>query len=500
MDAPQRGELLAGTYLVAGHLADQGDTLLFAGHAGLTPQAEPTVVQWPKADPLRPEAAVAEYLAAAEAAGTCESLHVARPLAVVQAPPCVILPGARGQTLRQYLAALAEAQEGPCTPEEAGAIVLPLLRGLDAAHRALGAHGAAPLHGAISPASIFLADESDVELARPVLRDFGVALLRAQGASTPEGEGALLRDGALYCAPEQCTEGEPLGPWTDVYSLGAVIYELLAGAPPFLVADGASPREVVERARAGAFEPLNERVPGLDTGLVACVHRALARAPGARFQDAAAFEAALTPHFFAAPAQLPEPPLAPGLPRPLWKRWELWLGVEAAAAAVGAALLVLNPAPPAAAPQGLPASPPVLPAAATEPVALAPDPGPEPAASTVAGVAQEPPPPGSPAAPAVPPPSSPAVVAAAERKQAARTASRDARPPSEDLPVVDKAPSVVAPHANAGRASELVQEADVLLEKRLFHLAIEKYCAALKLDPSHPGAQQQMRKLGERCP
>ncbi|MFM2417567.1 MAG: hypothetical protein RL385_2290, partial [Pseudomonadota bacterium] len=58
MDAPQRGELLAGTYLVAGHLADQGDTLLFAGHAGLTPQAEPTVVQWPKADPLRPEAAV----------------------------------------------------------------------------------------------------------------------------------------------------------------------------------------------------------------------------------------------------------------------------------------------------------------------------------------------------------------------------------------------------------------------------------------------------------
>jgi serine/threonine-protein kinase len=112
---------------------------------------------------------------------------------------------------------------------------------------------------------------------RVVLMDFGLA--------KSEGAGGLTTAGALlgtpeFMAPEQA-EGTVVGPATDLYSLGAVMYEALSGSVPFT---GRSALAIIRQHARTPPPPLAERVPGLDPRLAACVHRCLAKAPAERYQ------------------------------------------------------------------------------------------------------------------------------------------------------------------------------------------------------------------------
>jgi serine/threonine protein kinase/formylglycine-generating enzyme required for sulfatase activity len=94
-----------------------------------------------------------------------------------------------------------------------------------------------------------------------------------------------------YMSPEQARSEGEVGPATDVYALGAILYEVLAGAPPFLDLpgeDGAPPSatEVTRRVQAGSPTPLSERAPGAPRELVAIAERAMQRDPGRRFAGA----------------------------------------------------------------------------------------------------------------------------------------------------------------------------------------------------------------------
>jgi serine/threonine-protein kinase len=142
------------------------------------------------------------------------------------------------------------------------------------------AHRASVLHRDVKPSNVFMATR-DGAPERAMLVDFGLAK-----PITPGRGDAVTRTGAIvgtahYMAPEQA-RGEPLDERTDVYGLGATMYEMVAGVPPFL---GASPIAVMAmllNETAVAPSVLGSNIPpAVDTIIL----RALAKAPTDRYAD-----------------------------------------------------------------------------------------------------------------------------------------------------------------------------------------------------------------------
>lgn len=139
-----------------------------------------------------------------------------------------------------------------------------ILSGLEAAHRA------DVLHRDLKSDNVMLSGQSPHP--RVAITDFGLSQsLRDE----PAGLGALglSRVGSVpYMAPEQLLGGE-LGPWTDVFGFGVVVFEMLCGRLPFSL-DGASPRQTGIRRRQRAEAPSNLRAgvwPGLDEFVLRCL-------------------------------------------------------------------------------------------------------------------------------------------------------------------------------------------------------------------------------------
>jgi eukaryotic-like serine/threonine-protein kinase len=131
-----------------------------------------------------------------------------------------------------------------------------------------------------------LDDVDAPESLRPVTRPRSAAApapasSREPSASTLTIAGAVMGTPA-YMAPEQA-RGEPVDQRADVFALGAMLYHLLAGAPPY---NARTATEVIAAAALGKVRPLAEREPGAPTDLVAIVERAMAPVPGERYPDA----------------------------------------------------------------------------------------------------------------------------------------------------------------------------------------------------------------------
>jgi serine/threonine protein kinase len=172
-------------------------------------------------------------------------------------------------------------------PARALRLVLPVLRALSHAH----AQGV--VHRDLKPSNLMLTTDDEGRETVKVL-DFGVAKLLdpdADGASDQEtGPGARVTNHGQvigtprYVSPEQAV-GADVGPASDLYSLGVVLFELMAGRPPF---QGATPGETARLRVLEAAPPLPADV-GASPALVAVVARALARVPEDRFGSAASF-------------------------------------------------------------------------------------------------------------------------------------------------------------------------------------------------------------------
>ena len=93
------------------------------------------------------------------------------------------------------------------------------------------AHGKGIIHRDLKPANIFLACMGEDPDFVKVL-DFGIAKLQGQGITTELTGAGMILGTPAYMSPEQA-RGEVLGPGSDIYSLGVVLYEMLAGRPPF---------------------------------------------------------------------------------------------------------------------------------------------------------------------------------------------------------------------------------------------------------------------------
>lgn len=178
-----------------------------------------------------------------------------------------------GQSLKQALAS------GPLSPTRAIDLVGQVLEALGEAHR----HHI--VHRDIKPANIMLTRRTDGREEVRVL-DFGIAKLLVDDEDDTEiltGTGMSLGTPA-YMAPEQIRP-QPIGPPTDLYAVGAMLYRALIGRPVF---SGATIDVLTQQ--------LNDPPPPLPSGLVAfegIIRKAMAKAPGDRYQSAAEMRAAL---------------------------------------------------------------------------------------------------------------------------------------------------------------------------------------------------------------
>jgi tRNA A-37 threonylcarbamoyl transferase component Bud32 len=168
-------------------------------------------------------------------------------------------------------------------------------------------HAAGIVHRDLKPANLFLTHSSDGAL-RIKLLDFGVSKFAAgggfRGAASGEAKGSVqdrdsvtstqaLIGSPVYMSPEQMRSSRGVDSRTDIWSMGVILYELLAmGRSPFAAA---TLPEICARVLDGKPAPLSSIRPDLPRGLEAVVLRCLAKDPARRFQTVAELAAALVP-------------------------------------------------------------------------------------------------------------------------------------------------------------------------------------------------------------
>jgi eukaryotic-like serine/threonine-protein kinase len=184
--------------------------------------------------------------------------------------PYIVLELAEGGSLRSRL-----QRQGRLSWQDAASLVHQVAGSLGVLHRD------GIIHRDLKPENILLQGDG-----RPLLSDFGLA--KDLGDEDGELTAAGFALGTIgYMAPELLdAQRELLGPWTDVFALGAVLFELIAGRPPF---QGKTLNEAARSIREDAVPDL----PGAPRALSEIVRRCLVKEPQGRYKDGAELAAAL---------------------------------------------------------------------------------------------------------------------------------------------------------------------------------------------------------------
>jgi serine/threonine-protein kinase len=192
--------------------------------------------------------------------------------------PYIVLEYLQGETLA------ARVSGGRLQLEEALAITRQIGSALQAAHRA------GVVHRDLKPDNVFLCTPEEDMPTKVKVLDFGISKIR--GSQSLRTQDAILMGTPQYMSPEQATgKNTAVDARTDVFALGAIVYEMLAGQPAFA---GGSLAEVVYRVVHGDPTPLRELAPALPDNVLAAVERALQKDPAVRPQDIGAFVLELT--------------------------------------------------------------------------------------------------------------------------------------------------------------------------------------------------------------
>ncbi|HSB52939.1 MAG TPA: protein kinase, partial [Gemmatimonadales bacterium] len=183
------------------------------------------------------------------------------------------MPFVPGESLRDRL-----TRENQLPIADAVRIATDVADALDYAHRS------GVLHRDIKPENILLHD------GRALVADFGVALAMKNAGGTRLTETGLSLGTPQYMSPEQSAAERDLDPRTDVYALGAVTYEMLAGEPPFT---GNTTQAIIAKRMMETPRPISVLRKAVPPAVEAAVLRALEKLPADRPASAAAYAAAL---------------------------------------------------------------------------------------------------------------------------------------------------------------------------------------------------------------
>jgi serine/threonine-protein kinase len=228
------------------------------------------------------------------------------------------MPYVEGESLRQRL-----VRESQLPLEQALRIADQVLSALGYAH----AHGV--IHRDIKPENILLDGD------QAVVADFGVARAISAAGSERLTETGLALGTPAYMSPEQAAAGRQLDGRSDIYAFGCVLYEMLAGQPPFTAP---TPQGLLARHALDPVPPLRTVRDTVPPAVEQSVVRAMAKAPADRFPTAAAFAQALV---------APGPSGGTPVPPPAVGRRRSLVGVVSLAlvALVGLGVVLLRPQP-----------------------------------------------------------------------------------------------------------------------------------------------------------
>jgi len=184
-----------------------------------------------------------------------------------------VMPFIEGETIREKLN--RETQFGV---DEAVRIAREVADALDYAHRR------GVIHRDIKPENILLHD------GRALVMDFGIALAVSAAAGGRMTETGLSLGTPHYMSPEQATAEKEITPRSDIYSLGAVLYEMLTGNAPHT---GASAQQIIMKIITEPPEPVTKYRKSVPANVAASVSKALEKLPADRFENAKLFGEAL---------------------------------------------------------------------------------------------------------------------------------------------------------------------------------------------------------------
>ncbi len=197
-----------------------------------------------------------------------------------------IMPLIEGESLQACL-----DRQGSLPIEEARRILLEVSEALAVAH------AAAIVHRDIKPDNIMLEGPQ----RRAIVTDFGIAKALGSGESGLTGTGMVIGT-PRYMSPEQAAGEKQIDARSDIYSLGCVAYQMLAGRMPF---EGDSAQATIMAHLTSPPEPLQNLRPDVPDHVAAAVMRALAKRPDARWATAGEFAAAIrAPRQASAPTPL----------------------------------------------------------------------------------------------------------------------------------------------------------------------------------------------------
>jgi serine/threonine protein kinase len=277
-----------GRYRIEKHLGQGGMGAVYLAHD--TQLGRPVALKVPFLAGPSPDAVRARFLREAQAAAALLHPNICpiHDLGEIDGVPFLTMAFIRGEPLARRL-----DPARPLPPRDAAALARKLALALHEAH-ACGV-----IHRDLKPANVMIDERGE-----PVLMDFGLAR-RDDSLLNLTREGEVLGT-PVYMPPEQVTgDVRAMGPASDVYSLGVLLYELLTGTVPFqgdLVA-------LMSQITLDPPPPPSSRRPGLDPCLDALCLRALAKQPAERWPSMRAFADALGAFLDAHP-----PPGAGGRP------------------------------------------------------------------------------------------------------------------------------------------------------------------------------------------
>src|SRR5262245_49871947 len=242
----------------------------------------------------------------AQAAGRIGSTHIVEVLdmgELLGGDRYMVMEFLEGTTLDKRI-----RSRGRLTPEEAAPIIIQLLEGLDAAHRA------DIIHRDLKPANVFLMS-GRVPPDFVKILDFGVSKFNAlNDEMSMTSTGAVLGT-PYYMSPEQAKGSRQIDSRSDLYAVGVILYECITGQVPF---SAETFNELILRIVLESPAPVESFVTNLDPGFAAIIHKSMAREPRERFQTAAEFQDALKQWLVESaegPVMPPKPP--PGLVGPV---------------------------------------------------------------------------------------------------------------------------------------------------------------------------------------
>jgi eukaryotic-like serine/threonine-protein kinase len=273
------GDLVSGKYRIVRLIGDGGMGVVYeARHEVL---GSGVALKFLHADLAKRPGLTQRFLQEARVSATIQSSHVCHVTDVDTAQdgsPYLVMELLAGQALQSML-----DRQGRLPVEQAVDFSLQILAGLEAAH------AAGVVHRDLKPDNVFVTPSGGGPLLK--LIDFGIAKLRASSEFTK----GLTRAGVVmgtpeYMAPEQLVSAQTTDHRADIYSLGVILFEMLAGCRP---ADGDDAELIVASVQAGRVRNLRELLPGIAEGLVALVERATLPDREQRFESASAMRLSL---------------------------------------------------------------------------------------------------------------------------------------------------------------------------------------------------------------